>query len=362
VDCNRNIISRALAYPELTVEFSPQTWDLLIRQGRRSLLLARLCHVLDQRDLLSRVPHKPRQHLVSEWKYAEKLVVSTQWETQCILKALAPLECSVIFLKGAAYLLAGDDAGGGRVFTDIDILVPKKCIDQVESALKSKGWVGTHQNDYDQRYYREWMHELPPMVHLKRQTTLDVHYNILPEVGRVRIDASQLFDRAVKLGEGQLWVLSPEDRVIHSAAHLFHNGEMEQGLRDLSDLDLLLRQFSRREGFWGQLLEAAHSLGLERSLFYALRYTSFFYQTPIPASIVRQLNDSGPRFLGLQWMDALFLRALMPDHPSCDDYLTGIARWALFIRAHWLRMPPKMLLQHLLKKARTRWQSQSHWK
>lgn len=320
------------------------------------MLLARLCHLLEQRDLLERVPLKPRQHLLSEYKIAQKIVTSTQWETRCIVKTLAPVECPVVFLKGAAYLLAGDQAAGGRLFSDIDILVPKQQITRVESALKGQGWVGTHQNDYDQRYYRKWMHELPPMIHLKRQTTLDVHYNILPEVGRVRPDASQLFDRAVPLGDGPVRVLSAEDRIIHSAVHLLHNGEFEQGLRDLSDLDLLIRQYSQEPGFWGRLTGNAKSLGLERALFYALRYVPLFYQTPIPDSVTRQLRDSGPPSYGLKCMDALFLRALMPDHSSCDDYSSGFSRWALFIRGHWLRMPATLLLRHLLKKAYVRWE------
>ncbi len=326
------------------------------------MLLARLCHILKQRDLLDRVPFRPRQHLLSEYRVAEKIEVSTRWEARCVVKALAPLDCPIVFLKGAAYLLAADRAAQGRLFSDVDILVPKKSIGPVENALKAKGWVGTHRNDYDQRYYREWMHELPPMIHLKRQTTLDVHYNILPEVGRIRPDAGQLFDRAVKLGEAPIWVLSPEDRVIHSAAHLFHNGEMEQGMRDLSDIDLLLRQFCAMPGFWDRLLENAQSLRVERSLFYALRYASWFYRTPIPGAVIRKLKDSGPRSFGLKWMDALFLRALMPDHSSCDDALSGIARWALFIRAHWLRMPPELLLRHLAKKARARRESRGHLK
>ena len=38
-------------------------------------------------------------------------------------------------------------------------------------------------------------------------------------------------------------VLAPEDMVLHSATHLFNEGEFDRGLRDLNDLDLLLREF-----------------------------------------------------------------------------------------------------------------------
>ena len=42
----------------------------------------------------------------------------------------------------------------------------------------------THHSAYDQRYYREWMHELPPLLHVRRQTALDVHHAIAPETAR----------------------------------------------------------------------------------------------------------------------------------------------------------------------------------
>jgi hypothetical protein len=50
-------------------------------------------------------------------------------------------------------------------------------------------------------------------------------------------------------------------------------------------------------------------------------------------------------------MDALFLRVLQPDHPSTADSLTPLAHRALYLRAHWLRMPPLLLAYHLTHKA-----------
>ena len=50
-------------------------------------------------------------------------------------------------------------------------------------------------------------------------------------------------------------------------------------------------------------------------------------------------------------MDALFERALLPMHASCDDAFTASARFALYVRGNWLRMPPLMLARHLFHKA-----------
>ena len=58
-----------------------------------------------------------------------------------------------------------------------------------------------------------------------------------------------------------------------------------------------------------------------------------------------------PRSDQVWMMDSLFLRALNPAHPSCDDQWTGLARWLLYLRSHWLKMPLQLLMPHLARKA-----------
>jgi hypothetical protein len=50
-------------------------------------------------------------------------------------------------------------------------------------------------------------------------------------------------------------------------------------------------------------------------------------------------------------MDGLWRRALRSPHASAADGLTPLALFALYVRAHWLRMPPIALAKHLLIKA-----------
>jgi hypothetical protein len=53
----------------------------------------------------------------------------------------------------------------------------------------------------------------------------------------------------------------------------------------------------------------------------------------------------------LPLMDALFDRGLAPHHRSCDGLASAVARWMLYVRAHYLRMPMRLLLPHLARKA-----------
>lgn len=217
------------------------------------------------------------------------------------------------------------------------------------------GWQGAHHDEYDQRYYRQWMHELPPMRHIMRGTTIDVHHTILPETARVKIKTSALFETVIAVpGSANLYVFQATDMLLHSATHLFHEGDFEKGLRDLFDLDSLLRQFANDPYFWPQLLPRAIELGLTRPLFYALRYTEMLLNTPVPSEVQTAAKIGAPAFLVLQVMDKCYQRALEPVHASTFTLTTWLARFVLYVRSHWIRMPFHLLAYHLGRKVFTR--------
>ena len=348
----KNLVSHALCNPDALSRYSLSCWDLLVRQARRAGLLARLHHVLEQRQQLGLIPAEARWHFDAAATLGAKQQIAVRWEIGKIAEALAGLAIPLIVLKGGAYVMAGLPAASGRLFNDIDILVPRDQLGPVEAALMLAGWHPSGLSDYDQRYYRRWMHEIPPMQHVKRATVIDVHHAILPDTARYHPDSAKLRSRAIPVaGMKNIWVLAPEDMVLHSATHLFHDGELPHGLRDLTDLDLLLRHFASDPGFWNRLATRADELELSRPLFYALRYVRHFLATPIPQDFDGAMEHASPGPVPLALMDALFTRALAPDHASCEDAFTPFARKAAFIRAHWLRMPPHLLFPHLFHKA-----------
>lgn len=345
------LLLQCLLEPARVHGLSPAQWDLLIRQGRRATLLSRLAHCLQGE--LETIPDAPRRHLEGALMVARRQIQTTQWEVRCIQTALAPLGVKPILLKGAAYLLAGLRASEGRLFGDVDLLVPKENIQAVEAALLANGWAFSADLDpYDDRYYRDWMHEIPPLGHEQRGTSLDVHHTILPPTARIKVNTAALFDdlRAIDGLQG-VYVLSPASMFLHSAAHLFHEGELDKGLRDLFDLDALLRGFARRPEFPAELMARARELGLTRPLYYALRYCALWLGTPVPDGLMAAAARADcPSRLTLMLMDACYARALMPVHTSCDQRGTALARLALYVRSHWLRMPLHLLASHLLRK------------
>jgi hypothetical protein len=184
------------------------------------------------------------------------------------------------------------------------------------------------------------MHELPPLIHKERDRMIDVHHTILPLTARPRPDAAAMVADSVELENG-LRMLSPADMIVHSAAHLFADGDLAGGLRNLWDLDRLFQAFSAADAdFWPRLHERAARHGLLSAVHRAGRLANKLYETPVPETWL--VWDSA---------DPLFRARLLARNGWGQETKRAL-RFAFYVRSHWLRMPPMMLARHLWTKAR----------
>nr|WP_208403918.1 nucleotidyltransferase family protein [Sphingomonas insulae] len=320
------ILARALADPQsLTLDTD---WVGLITTARAELLLGTLAYRLDGLPL----PEDVALLLADARAAAENGRRAALWEAEMARRALAPLDCPVLLLKGTAFVAAGLTAGRGRSIGDLDILVPRGSLDAVEAALLAAGWEWVKPDPYDDAYYRRWMHELPPLIHRERDRMIDVHHTILPPTARITPDAAALIADAQPLGNA-LSVPSPNDMLVHAAAHLLADGDLAGALRNLWDIHCLIED----HGIDGLAARARHH-GLSREVDRALRLVRRLFGTPVPEMPAR-------------WADVLYLRRVL----ARDDWgrpIRPFTRLAFYIRSHWLRMPPAMLARHLWTKWR----------
>ncbi len=350
----RDAVLPIIRDPASALGLGMQGWDNLLREAWIANLSARIAEDLAHLGPPDLVPPPVRPHLLSARRIAQRQRIATLAEIERVRTALADGGIRLVLLKGAAYLAADLPNALGRVFGDIDLLVPRALLIETEAMALKHGWIGTHHDAYDQRYYRQWMHELPPLHHVVRESTLDVHHNILPATARRPPDAALLLADAVETTIPGIFVLAPPDMVLHSACHLFHEGELDNGLRDLVDLDGLLRHFGGTPDFWDRLETRAGALHLERPLRYALRMCELMLGTPFPRPLLDN-HAPWPADFRERMLEQLYLRGLRPNHPLAGDRWTPLARWLLYVRGHWLRMPPHLLAAHLSRKAWLRW-------
>jgi hypothetical protein len=334
--------------PDLTLS----EWETVLGQARQARLLGRLARHYADRNWLPAVPEGPRQYLEGALRLVDRQHHEVRWEVDCIRRALKHVHAPVVLLKGAAYFMAGLPPRHGRLFSDIDIMVERERLPEVEGALFRAGWISEERDAYNERYYRKWMHEIPPMKHVQRSTVIDVHHTITPPTSRFNVDGAKLLDRIVAVDDrADLFVLAPVDMVLHSAVHLFQEGEFGGGLRDLLDMNDLLLHFSKDPAFFRALFARAEELGLGEPLFHALHHGQRLFGTDTPQDLRREYQAIQPNWMTRRMMSALLNQALQPRHPSCDGPFSDFARWLLYVRSHYLRMPWYLIIPHLTRKA-----------
>jgi hypothetical protein len=346
-----NQLLRTFADPARVAGLGVEGWELLLGQARLAGLTARLSYRIEDAGTLAGLPARVRTQFASVRAVADGRRRALEWEVNRLRHALTGTGFPMLLLKGAAYAMARLPMARGRASADIDIMVPGSRLDSVEKHLLAHGWELDELEPYDARFYRKWSHELPPLRHRERGSVLDVHHTILPPRSRLRPDPSVFWRSAVSLADGSM-AFCPPHMALHVAAHLFQDGEIAGGLGDLIDFDELCRYFGRRPDFWEQLVPAAVELGLARPLLYALRYASLLLGTAVPAAVIAEAERAGePSALVRAAMDRLVRGALAPDLPEHRSPWQRVAGFCLYVRSHWLRMPPLPLALHLMRKA-----------
>lgn len=349
----RRLLRRALNDPGSLRELEPSQLDLTLRLMRRAQLLGRLASQLRRLELIEAFPHPVPDILHSALVAAETRARVARWELDRLAWALhdAP-DTPLVLLKGCAYMLARTPNAAGRTFGDVDLLVAESALPTIESVLIDHGWLGTELSAYDERYYRDWAHELPPLTHREREVEVDLHHNILMRTARLKPSGALLLGDARRLPGSRFSVLSPVDMCLHAMTHLLYSGEMESGLRELVDIAELLRHYGDTEpGFWAAFWPRAERLDLARPAYYGLRYARRLLGAPVPDSVLAASASAAPPAPIGSLMDRLIPTVLFPVHPDRPSRRTEAARLLLLVRQHWLRMPPLLLARHLGYKA-----------
>jgi hypothetical protein len=325
-----------LGQPENSLSLSDSEWSSIIRAARQTDLLGQLGAAIYDAMTPETIPQQVKRAIDLELLTARRRGEAALWEIR-VMRRLIPSDIPIIALKGCAYVLAKDKNATGRLYSDIDLLVDAEHLGPVESALISGGWKPSQVSTYDQKYYRNWMHEVPPMEHVRRHTTVDLHHAIIPPISRFAFNPKLLRESAVEISPGLL-VLSPADRCLHSVAHAFLEGVSAKALRDLYDIACLTRQHFATETERNALFSRADQLGLGAILSAALEASQALYG----ADQERQTPKSvRARFLTLAAQNAIQPTTL----------LGTVMEQVLLAHSHWMKMPVEILIPHLARKS-----------
>ncbi|WP_371192518.1 nucleotidyltransferase family protein [Glaciecola sp. SC05] len=330
--------------PELFKDFTPVEQSQAVTVFREQKILARMCYRLEAAGVFDSLDAKTQRHLLNAKKIADRQKEQVFNEARELARVLSNTVGYLIFLKGAAYSMCSGNLGKGRIYSDIDVLVPKKDIKACEQRLAINGWLGQEISDYDDKYYRKWAHEIPPMAHGFRGTIIDVHHNIVPIISKASLDIDSLLEHKEEILPG-IFVLSGPAQLVHAAIHLFRNEEYKGSFRDLTDLYLMLE--GQDESFGLEAISIAEHIGFKHELSLAIRYVHTILSLDIPETVLASAKSSGANAFN----DFVFSKVLLPQHKLLAGSATPFKHTLAMIRGHIVKMPLHILIYHLVLKS-----------
>lgn len=324
-------------------------WEDIIHVLREVNLLAACYYRLENKDKLTLLPFFALKHMKSAAVYSSRQSEQVIFECKLLQKILDAANIPSVFLKGAGYTLRKSKNSKGRVYSDIDLLVAKSDISNAEKALEKHAWCTKKVSEYDNNYYREWSHEIPPMFNIHRGTVLDLHHNILLPISGREVNVELLTKNSQSI-DNTYTVLSYAATVLHSIVHLIINEDVSNGYRDILDIITLIEENDTSE-FWQEITSLSSTLGFNNELYLALSLSVKYANLNIPGNILlsfeEQKNNRKLNFL----LNYVYYFALQPHSPAVQTIKHKVAINITYFLGHLQKMPLKILIPHLLTKS-----------
>lgn len=331
--------------PSTLKKLTLKQWNDVVAVLRAEKMLARVYLLMCQHSLEDIIPAPALKHFINAKKIADKQALIAHQETIQLISSLEEKAKYIVFLKGAAYSFAKSPAALGRVYSDIDVVVPRESLQSIERFLTVFGWYSEELDDYDEQYYRKWAHEIPPMRHSARGTVLDIHHNLVPVVSGRHIDIESFIEKySEKVDE--ITVLCEPAKFFHSAIHLFFNEDMTSAYRDMTDLYLMTN--TQDDSFYYTLLFIIEEFGFEKECMLALYFLHERYDSQFPSFIASKINVFRGQIS--TWELKLLSRLIEPQHKFLAEGESSIYQFIGEIRGHALKMPMPILAFHILMK------------
>lgn len=322
---------------------SPQQWTDFINEARQYALLGSCYFLAQDAGLWSRIPAAVQNHLISGFHYAEKQKITLLNEMMELEKIFADSGIPALLVKGVGYRVGGYAFARGRVFSDIDLLVPNSHFSEALEKLKGAGYLEFNMSAYDRRYYLRWSHQHPPLTHFLRGANIDLHHHIFPVSSHENIQVESMVENAIRLLDSAFSVPSPAHLFMHAAVHLFYQDETHKLVKDLVDLYLLYQEVTTRQSF-SDLVAAAQQSNAQAAVFYALTTLQQVFSVQLPEE-ARQLAPAASRYR--RWQMQFLLTHLL----DSASWWHRPAHFFWFVRGHLLKMGPLTLLYHSVAKS-----------
>jgi Uncharacterised nucleotidyltransferase len=262
-------------------------WDFVTTASYAHGIAPLIYHGLDRSGLISLLPAAAAEALRRSY-YANAARNSHLYaQLHHVVEAFREQRIEVIFLKGAALAETVYPNRVLRAMTDIDLLVRKERLAEVETKLVAMGYVleerGKTKEFYQQHHYH-WE------FRLRSAANVEIHWQLGRPTGSFRIDIDSLWERAqpTQIAGVEALALSPEDLLLHLCQHVWkHN--LIGGIRPFCDIAETTRCYGDRIN-WRKLHALSSQMQMNACAYLGLRLAKELLDAPVPGPFLNELK------------------------------------------------------------------------
>lgn len=329
---------------------STDDWERFINFARKHGLVQVLYHILKDSPPRS-LSGNSLQKLRNIYYRSASRNLRLYHELGKVLRTFREADIPVILLKGACLTEAVYGNIALRSMGDVDLLVKKEDMTKVVQVLSNLGYSAGY--DFLIEDEKASCHHLPPLMGPKK-LTIEVHWNIVDfahfavlekkEIGKIWEGA-----RPVVIAEAPVFMLSPEDLLLHLCLHLSLQHLFDMRLRGFLDLKKVIECYGDAID-WESLRERARRWGVDRAVRLTLYLAEQWVELNLPERVKHEwiLKRIDPDLLN--WIEAKVLGEALP-YTGKSNLTELITRRGIpaKVRILWKRffLPPAMLSRQL---------------
>ena len=233
-------------------------------------------------------------------------------ELREVVTALQTQRIPTLVLKGAHLAAAVYDSIALRSMVDIDIMVPPEELQKAIEALSTLGYQPSVPWQSLEAYLT-YEHHVPPFTRPNAVASLELHWRITRPQRTYSIPMTDLWARSttVTINGLAVQVFCPEDLLLHVCMHATYHHWFQQGVRFLCDITEIVRRYGE-ELDWDAVIQRATAWEWQRGVYLALAAAQTFLDAPIPADVLKRLNQNERVTFHTAELHAL----LFPEHPE----------------------------------------------
>jgi hypothetical protein len=281
----------------IEIQINKIDWDCFLRKAREEgiapivfLMLPGI--VIDKNN----IPDYVTDELKKDYYLSAKKNILTLNVLGNILNVFNKAGLKVIVLKGAALAETVYGNLALRSMSDVDLLVKKEDLYQINEQLKGLGYFPTDRSVEDVDFTSTYLTTLDYRNPLKNSPSFHIHWHFVNStipnesyIGQIKME--DIWRDAVRtnIANTETWAMSPHHLIIHLAEHALRVTHSLSKLSYFCDIDRSINYYGKGLD-WNLLVQDTIRFNLNKMVYTTLYFSRYFIEAKIPEDVLLKLK------------------------------------------------------------------------